>query len=168
MGSEIMSPPSEYFKSYLGKVLVNALVRCASIRPKDPIDYLSYELEKCSYSNERMQQKTTRPHPQEASLYLRNAFGSSLKQALFEAILMKPENPIAALAGRLEKTHVDKIALGFKSSKLTRFYRQTAPVITDIRSLTSKGLLNRKVYCLPFLLLDNRIKNGWKESFCEE
>ena len=166
MGSEIMSPPSEYFKSYLGKVLVNALVRCASIRPKDPIDYLSYEIEKCS--NERMQLKTLKPRPQEASLYFRNAFGSSLKQALFEAILMKPENPIAAVAGRLEKTHVDRIALGSKSSKLTRFYRQTAPVITDIRSLTSKGLLNRTVYCLLFLLLDNRIKNGWKESFCEE
>ena len=166
MGSEIMSPPSEYFKSYLGKVLVNALVRCASKKPKDPIDYLSYELERCSYSNERMHLKTLKHRPQEASLYFRNAFGSSLKQALFEAILMKPGNPIAAVAGRLEKTHVD--ALGSKSSKLTRFYRQTAPVITDIRSLTSKGLLNRTAYCLLFLLLDNRIKNGWKERFCEE
>ena len=166
MGSEIMSPPSEYFKSYLGKVLVNSLVRCASKKPKDPIDYLSYELERCSCSNERMQLRRTKAQPQEASLYFRNTFGSSLKQALFEAILMKPENPIAAVSGRQEKTHVD--ALRSKSSRLTRFYRQTAPVITDIRSLTSKGLLNRKVYCFPFLLLDNRIKNGWKESFCEE
>ena len=140
MGSEIMSPPSEYFQSYLGKVLVNALVRCASKKPKDPIDYLSYELERCSCSNERMQLRRTKAQPQEASLYFRNTFGSSLKQALFEAILMKPENPIAAVAGRLERTHVDGIALGSKNSKLTRFYRQTAPVITDIRSLTSKGL----------------------------
>ena len=154
MGSEILSPPSEYFQCCLGKVLVNSLVRCASKKPKDPIDYLSYELERCSYSNERMHLKTLKHRPQEASLYFRNAFGSSLKQALFEAILMKPENPIAAVAGRLEKNHVDRNALGSKNSKLTRFYRQTAPVITDIRSLTSKGLLNRTENSLlsPFLI----------------
>ena len=112
MGSKVMSSPPEYFESCLGKVLVDALVRCASIKPQNPIKYLSFQIEQAeqrSFSNERMQVKTeaaTKPQAQEASLYFRNTFGSSLKQALFEAILMKPENPIAAVAGGLERTYV--------------------------------------------------------------
>ena len=109
MGSKVMSSPPEYFESCLGKVLVDALVRCASIKPENPIEYLSFQIEHRSFSNEWMQHRTeaaTKPQPHEASLYFRNTFGSSLKQALFEAILMKPENPIAAVAGGLERTYV--------------------------------------------------------------
>lgn len=144
MGSKVMLSPSEYFENCLGKVLVDTLVCCASIKPKNPIEYLSFQIEQRSFSNERKQHRTeaaTKPQPHGASLYFRNTFGSSLKQALFEAILMKPENPIAALAGGLERTYVDGTALQSRSSKLTRYYRQTAPIITDLRSLTSKGFL---------------------------
>ena len=39
MDSKVMSSPPEYFERCLGKVLVDALVRCASIKPKNPIEY---------------------------------------------------------------------------------------------------------------------------------
>ena len=147
--SEVMSSPTTYFESFIGKVLVSALVNCASIKPKDPIEYLSYEIERSS--NQK------KPHGKEtktqASLYFRKTFGNSLKQALFEAILMKPENPIAEVAGKLERKYLDEETdLRAKSKKVTRFYRQTAPIITDFRALTSKGKLDQLNFILPFLI----------------
>ena len=135
-----MSSPTEYFERFIGKVLVSALVHCATIKPKYPIEYLSYELERSSSSNQ-MKRHGKETNTQ-ASLYFRNTFGNSLKQALFEAILMKPENPIAEVAGRLEGNYLEETALQAKSKKITRFYRKTAPIITDFRALTSRGKLN--------------------------
>ena len=145
-----MSSPTAYFESFIGKVLVSALVNCASIKPKDPIEYLSYEIERSSCSNKK------KPHGKEtktqASLYFRKTFGNSLKQALFEAILMKPENPIAEVAGRLEGNYLEETALQAKSKKVARFYRQTAPIVTDFRALTSKGKLDQLNFILSFLI----------------
>ena len=136
--------------------MVNALVHCASTRPKNPIDYLSHELERCSCSNEKLEigKETGTTQKPQASLYFRNAFGNSLKQALFEAILMKPENPIAEVAGRLEKNYADGVAAQSKSRKLARLYRRDAPIITDIKALTSKGLFTFLILQLNFFLPD--------------
>ena len=143
-----MSSPTAYFESFIGKVLVSALVNCASIKPKDPIEYLSYEIERSSCSNKK------KPHGKEtktqASLYFRKTFGNSLKQALFEAILMKPENLIAEVAGKLE--YLEETTHKAKSKKVTRFCRQTAPIITDFRALTSKGKLDQLNFILSFLI----------------
>ena len=133
-----MSSPTEYFESFIGKVLVSALVHCASIQPKDPIEYLSYEIKRSSNQKKRHGKETKT----QASLYFRSTFGNSLKQALFEAILMKPENPIAEVAGRLEGNYFEETALQAQSKKVRRFYRHTTPIITDFSALTSKGKLN--------------------------
>ena len=135
-----MSSPIEYFESCIVKVLVSALVHCAKIKPKNPIEYLSYEIERSSSSNNQKRRHGKETKTQ-ASLYFRNTFGNSLKQALFEAILMKPGNPIAEVAVKLEGNYLEETALQAQRKKITRFYRQTAPIVTDFRALTSKGKL---------------------------
>ena len=134
--------PSEYFANSLGDALVNALARCALTMPNNPIDFLSDEIEMSFIKRFRHGKEKTNEDKAtvKASVYFKSTFGNSLKQALFEAILLRPENPIAEIADKLENNYIDANFLQPQRTKLSRFYRQTAPIITDIRALTSTGL----------------------------